>query len=127
MEGGAPLIKRSLSWNPLRRLAPACSLQAWRSCSHQGAIRRVQPADQFSLPCCRNSGFEHLCKVDSKFSHFGNSLFSQQGLGISRDQITKEDNEKLNQSISSFMHLLCNHFLTPAAFKALEYLVRKFK
>lgn len=75
----------------------------------------------------RPAGFEALCRSEPRFSHFAQSLFSQQGLGISRNGITKEEDAKLTASIAAFLHLLANHFLSPAAFKALEYLIRKFR
>ena len=46
---------------------------------------------------------------------------------MDRDQQTPETNAKLDASISSFCDLLAPYFLLPATFKALEYLIRRFR
>ena len=46
---------------------------------------------------------------------------------MDRDQQTPEINAKLDASIAGYCDLLSSYFLLPAAFKSLEYLVRRFK
>jgi len=45
---------------------------------------------------------------------------------MERNQQTAEVNSKLDNSIAGFCNLLSSYFLLPDAFKALEYLVRRF-
>jgi U3 small nucleolar RNA-associated protein 10 len=66
-------------------------------------------------------------RLDSRFKPFAQSLFSRSSLTVTRDQLTKEENEQLDRSLRAFLQLLSNHFLTPAAFQVLEYCIRRYK
>jgi U3 small nucleolar RNA-associated protein 10 len=68
-----------------------------------------------------------LCRIDPRFQSYRKTLFSQSTQTLDRDQQTAEVNAKLDASITGFCHLLSSYFLLPAAFKALEYLIRRFK
>ncbi|GMH37225.1 hypothetical protein BSKO_05098 [Bryopsis sp. KO-2023] len=70
-------------------------------------------------------GFEELCKKDNRFEPYGATLFA--GVPKEREQRTKEEDERVNESITSFLRILVDHFLEPAAFKALEHLIRSYK
>lgn len=72
-------------------------------------------------------GFDQLCRIDPRFQSYRKTLFSQSTQTLDRDQQTAEIIAKLDASIAGFCHLLSSYFLLPAAFKALEYLIRRFK
>ena len=44
-----------------------------------------------------------------------------------RDQLTKEQNAQLDESLTAFLRLLTGFYLTSAAFQVLEFLVRRYK
>lgn len=48
-------------------------------------------------------------------------------MGLVRDQQTPDVLAKLDAAVHAFCLLLAGHFLAPGAFKALEYLIRKYK
>ena len=73
------------------------------------------------------TGFDQLCRVDPRFQAYRKTLFSQSTQTLDRDQQTPEINSKLDASIAGFCALLSSYFLLPAAFKSLEYLIRRFK
>jgi hypothetical protein len=73
------------------------------------------------------AGLEHLCAIDARFQPFSHSLFARSSLAVNRDQITKQDDAKINQQIAAFTRLLSNHFLSPSCFKTLEYLIRRYR
>lgn len=68
-----------------------------------------------------------MCRIDPRFQSYRKTLFSQSTQTLDRDQQTAEINAKLDASIAGFCHLLSSYFLLPAAFKTLEYLIRRFK
>lgn len=92
-------------------------------CSRAEHHLRDSSFDTRDLPI----GFERLCSVDTRFEPFQSTLFSQAGLEINRDQRTKTDNEALDASLNAFIRLLTDHFLSVAAFQALEYLIRRYR
>ena len=73
------------------------------------------------------AGYEQLCRLDPRFQSFRKTLFGQAALAVDRDQQTAEANAKLDAAIAAFCKLLSGYFLLPAAFKALEYLIRRYK
>ncbi|MEW5318749.1 MAG: hypothetical protein WDW38_009944 [Sanguina aurantia] len=72
-------------------------------------------------------GLEDLTRLDGRFVQFKESLFSRSALALNRDQQTTEVIEQLDAGVAAFCTLLSNHFLHPAAFKALEFLIRRFR
>ncbi|KAK6539958.1 snoRNA-binding rRNA-processing protein utp10 [Orbilia ellipsospora] len=72
-------------------------------------------------------GFEELCSLDRRFVVFERSLFSEQSVSIDRDVLGKEDNEKLDENVRSFLGLLGAWALVKSGVKALEWLVRRFR
>lgn len=77
-----------------------------------------------SLP---HAGLEALCKLEPRFTGFRSSLFSQASVNFVRDQQTVETLENLEGVLSHFFDCLTEHFLSPGCFKALEYLIRKYR
>src|SRR5690348_10044645 len=51
-------------------------------------------------------GLNELTKLDARFGDFYDNLFSQPAKELERQLQTKEVNEKLDQTISSFLQLL---------------------
>ncbi|KAG2446493.1 hypothetical protein HYH02_008484 [Chlamydomonas schloesseri] len=72
-------------------------------------------------------GLEELVRLEPRFRPFRESLYSRASLDINPEMQTAELLSRLDESISSFCLLLTNHFLAPPAFKALEYLIRRYK
>ena len=65
--------------------------------------------------------------MDTRFESFQDSLFSQAGIAVNRDQLTKAEIEALDASLGAYLQLLTDHFLSAAAFQTLEYLIRKHR
>ncbi|KAG2433890.1 hypothetical protein HXX76_008243 [Chlamydomonas incerta] len=72
-------------------------------------------------------GLEELVRLEPRFRPFRESLFSRASLDINPEMQTAEFLSRLDESIGSFCLLLTNHFLAPPAFKALEYLIRRYR
>ncbi|KAJ3340120.1 hypothetical protein HDU93_007345 [Gonapodya sp. JEL0774] len=62
-----------------------------------------------------------------RFSAFESTLFSPTVKGVDRTQQTKADNAKLDSSIGIFLRILSPYCLDRSAWKALEWLIRKFR
>lgn len=65
--------------------------------------------------------------MDPRFQIYRKPLFSQSTKTLDRDKLGLEENRKLDNLIGNFCKLLSSYFLLPAAFKVLEYLIRKFQ
>lgn len=72
-------------------------------------------------------GFEDLCRLDSRFSSFASSLFSEQSKHEDRTQMTAAQNKQLDTVIEEFLSLLGSKLLLKPALKAVEWLVRRFR
>ncbi|GJM97067.1 hypothetical protein PR202_ga13965 [Eleusine coracana subsp. coracana] len=72
------------------------------------------------------SGLEHLASVDERFARYSNTLFSETSLEVNREQLTPKENEKINESISTYLRLLAGYLQLLAALKTLEYLIRRY-
>ena len=96
----------------------------WRSSISD--FLRVLSAAPFA-PACAVAGLQSLCKADRRYTPFAESLFSRASLSITRDQLTKDENEQLDTNLKAFLRVLVNHFLQPAAFQVLEYCVRRYQ
>lgn len=73
------------------------------------------------------AGLDALCRLDAGFAPYRESLFSQAATTISRDQQTQDTLAKIDEALQTFLCKLSNHFLAPGSFKALEYLIRRYK
>lgn len=73
------------------------------------------------------SGFEVLLNIDERFRNHKNDLFSHKSRELDRELMNIEENNRINASISSYLHLLSGHLQSPSALKTLEYLVRRYK
>ncbi|KND01979.1 uncharacterized protein SPPG_02486, partial [Spizellomyces punctatus DAOM BR117] len=68
-----------------------------------------------------------LCTHNPAFKDFEETLFSERIKTLDRTLQTKADNEKLDESINKFLRLLSPYFLLQSTFKALEWLLRRFR
>lgn len=91
---------------------------------------RARSGRSWRPPACLPSfpaGFDKLCRVDARIRAYGDVLLSRSALSINRDQMTAEENAKLDGTLREILGLLTNHFLTPAALQILELFIRKYK
>lgn len=72
------------------------------------------------------AGLDQLCRFDPRFQAYRKTLFSPANQAFERDQQSAEVVSRLNAAIESFCALLASCFLLPAAFKALEFLIRRY-
>ncbi|GMH10729.1 hypothetical protein Nepgr_012570 [Nepenthes gracilis] len=73
------------------------------------------------------SGVEVLENVDERFRHHKNELFGHRSREFDRELISREENNRVNASINSYLRLLSGHLHLPSASKTLEYLIRRYK
>jgi U3 small nucleolar RNA-associated protein 10 len=72
-------------------------------------------------------GFDELCILDGRFTHFGSTLFSEQSKTEDRTQMTAAENAELDRRIESFLRLVGRRLTLMPAIKALEWLIRRFR
>lgn len=72
-------------------------------------------------------GFEELCHLDSRFSLFSTTLFSEQSQDEDRTQMTAEENVELDRRIESFLRLVGGCLRLMPAVKCVEWLIRRFR
>ena len=72
-------------------------------------------------------GFEDLCRLDTRYSVFSQSLFSEQSKHEDRTQLTKAQNEQLDIALESFLNLTGVRILLKPTLKAIEWLIRRFR
>jgi len=65
--------------------------------------------------------------MEPRFAALREPLFSAVAASINRDQQPAEVVGRIDAAVAEFCCLLAQHFITPPAFKALEYLIRRFK
>ena len=73
------------------------------------------------------NGLLELIAADASFAPYEQTLFAESALQYSRRMQTAEQNGKLDRRVEGFLTLLSAHFLSQAAQKALEYLLRHFR
>lgn len=96
---------KSLIWEP--RVAATQSYQTLYATCHQG--------------------FEELCQLDNRFSHFQLTLFSEESQNQDRTQLTSAENEELDRHIDAFLRLAGSLLRLMPAIKAIEWLIRRFQ
>ena len=75
----------------------------------------------------RSAGLDQLCALDARFQAYRRTLFGRAAASGDRDANTAELNQRLDAAITGFCTVLSSYFLLAPAFKALEWLVRKFR
>ncbi|XP_013585533.1 uncharacterized protein At3g06530 isoform X2 [Brassica napus] len=72
-------------------------------------------------------GLEVLGNKDERFKHFVSDLFSHKSREIDRELLGKEENARIDASISSYLRLLSGYLQFRASLETLEYLIRRYK
>ncbi|PNY12135.1 U3 small nucleolar RNA-associated protein [Trifolium pratense] len=72
-------------------------------------------------------GLEVLISNDERFRNYKNDLFSHRSKEMDRELMGREENDKLDVLINSYLKLLSGYFNLPSALKTLEYLIRRHK
>lgn len=74
-----------------------------------------------------SDGFQDLCRLDSRFTQFSSTLFSEQSQEEDRTELTAVENKQLDKRIDAFLHLVGGRLRLMPAIKAIEWLVRRFR
>ncbi|KAI9701275.1 MAG: snoRNA-binding rRNA-processing protein utp10 [Candelina mexicana] len=74
-----------------------------------------------------HEGYQELCLLDPRFAKFARSIFSEQSKTQERTQMTAKQNEELDKVIEDFLGLAGGKVLLKPAFKAVEWLIRRFR
>ena len=74
-----------------------------------------------------HEGFQDLCRLDSRFAAFGQSIFSEQSKQADRTQMTALQNSQLDKNLESFLGMVGSKLLLKPALKAVEWLIRRFR
>ncbi|XP_010486163.1 PREDICTED: uncharacterized protein At3g06530-like [Camelina sativa] len=72
-------------------------------------------------------GLEVLGNKDERFKNYMNDLFSHKSREIDRELLSKEENARIDASISSYLRLLSGYLQFRASLETLEYLIRRYK
>ncbi|KAJ4893034.1 Uncharacterized protein Rs2_19828 [Raphanus sativus] len=72
-------------------------------------------------------GLEVLGNKDERFKNFVSDLFSHKSREIDRELLGKEENARIDASISSYLRLLSGYLQFRASLETLEYLIRRYK
>ncbi|KAJ3173673.1 HEAT repeat-containing protein 1 [Geranomyces variabilis] len=89
--------------------------------------KQAADIDIDSLFAIGRTALADLATHNPAFADFDQTLFSESFKSFDRTLQTKEDNAKLDQSIARFLRLLSPHFLLQSCFRALEWLLRRFR
>ncbi|KAJ2004508.1 snoRNA-binding rRNA-processing protein utp10 [Coemansia thaxteri] len=89
--------------------------------------RQAADLDNQTIFDIGREGLSELRRINRRFDGYASTLFSEAVKDMDRVLQTKEENDKLDESIRSFLFLLAPHFLTKPAGKAIEWLVRRFR
>ncbi|KAK9142873.1 hypothetical protein Syun_012273 [Stephania yunnanensis] len=83
--------------------------------------------DLLTILSIAHSGLEVLVQNDNRFGGYKNSLFSDKSRDVDRELMGVEENNKINDSITSYLRLLSGYLHLPSSLKTLEYLFRRYK
>ena len=96
-----------------------------RSLLFDAQVAATQDFDTIFWTC--NEGYQELCRLDSRFAEFSQSIFSEQSKQADRTQMTALQNTQLDQNLEKFLGMVCGKLLLKPALKAVEWLVRRFR
>lgn len=88
-------------------------------------VAAVQDFDTIYHHCI--AGFQELCRLDSRFIPFSNTIFSESAKSRDRGQLTAAENAELDFVLERFLTLACKYLLLQPTQKALEWLIRRFR
>ena len=100
---------------------PTSFLPLWGSTS-----RSPYPTPSTQIRAIGVNGFQLLCTLSDSFEQF-NPLFGPESENHNRELLSKDDNTRLDAQIRSFLRHLSPYYQLPAASKALEWLVRRYR
>ncbi|KAJ1733199.1 snoRNA-binding rRNA-processing protein utp10 [Coemansia biformis] len=89
--------------------------------------RQAADIDNQTILDIGRDGLRELRQINRRFDVYAATLFSESVKDMDRVLQTREENNKLDESIRAFLFQLAPHFLTKPAGKALEWLVRRFR
>ncbi|KAJ2892957.1 snoRNA-binding rRNA-processing protein utp10, partial [Coemansia aciculifera] len=89
--------------------------------------RQAADLDNQTIFDIGRDGLSELRQMDQRFDVYAETLFSEALKDMDRVLQTKDENNKLDASIRSFLFQLAPYFLTKPAGKAIEWLVRRFR
>lgn len=72
-------------------------------------------------------GFQELCLLDGRFVEFQRNIFSERSQEEDRNQMTADENSKLDKTLEAFLGLVGARLRLSPAIKAVEWLVRRFR
>lgn len=88
-------------------------------------VAATQDFDSIYIICYE--GFQELCKLDSRFIRFANTLFSEQSVREDRTQMTALQNRNLDTCLEEYLGMVSGRLLLKPAIKSVEWLVRRFR
>ncbi|KAI8823046.1 uncharacterized protein EV422DRAFT_585585 [Fimicolochytrium jonesii] len=91
------------------------------------SAKQAADIDSDSLFDIGRAALTDLCTHNLAFGEFEKSLFSEAFKNLDRSLQTKEENVLIDNTIAKFLRLLSPHFLLQSSFKALEWLIRRFR
>lgn len=71
-------------------------------------------------------GLEDLIEIDSRFSKFKQTLFSETTINLDRNVQSQDTLDQLNKNVEVFLSLVSPYYLLTPSIKAVEWLVRRF-
>lgn len=74
-----------------------------------------------------HEGFQELCLLDGRFIEYQRNLFSEQSQQQDRTQMTKAENDQLDEKLEAFLGLVGARLRLNPAIKAVEWLIRRFR
>lgn len=72
-------------------------------------------------------GLQVLGNKDERFRNYLSDLFSHKSKEVDRELLGKEENARIDASISSYLRLLSGYLQFRASLETLEYLIRRYK
>lgn len=74
-----------------------------------------------------HEGFQELCLLDGRFIEYQRNLFSEQSQQQDRTQMTKAENDQLDEKLEAFLGLVGARLRLNPAIQAVEWLIRRFR
>jgi len=106
------------------------NLKAQRIAHSQSLIfdRKVAGSQDFDtvFEICYE-GFQELCQLDSRYTAFERTIFSEQSKAEDRTEMTAAQNQELDTVIEAFLALVGGRLLLSPAVKAMDWLIRRFR
>lgn len=73
------------------------------------------------------NGLMELQRMDERFAPYANTLFAESTMSFDRENMDKEAEKKVDETIHTFLLLLSQFLLLRPAHKVLEYLIRVYR